>query len=53
VPTENSSSERRRQGHITKCGNAHAPNPQPYQRDGAQLPLAAPSFAMEFDVEVI
>jgi len=24
VPTENSSSERRRQGHITKCGNAHA-----------------------------
>ena len=24
VPTENSSSERRRQGRITKCGNAHA-----------------------------
>jgi len=24
VPTENSSSDRRRQGHITKCGNAHA-----------------------------
>ena len=24
VPTENTSSERRRQGHITKCGNAHA-----------------------------
>jgi transposase len=24
VPTENSSSERRRQGHITKCGNVHA-----------------------------
>ena len=24
VPTENSSSERRRQGHITKCGNTHA-----------------------------
>ena len=24
VPTENTSSDRRRQGHITKCGNAHA-----------------------------
>jgi len=24
VPRENTSSERRRQGHITKCGNAHA-----------------------------
>jgi len=24
VPTENTSSEKRRQGHITKCGNAHA-----------------------------
>ena len=24
APTENSSSDRRRQGHITKCGNAHA-----------------------------
>ena len=24
VPTENTSSERRRQGHITKCGNPHA-----------------------------
>ena len=24
VPMENTSSERRRQGHITKCGNAHA-----------------------------
>jgi len=24
VPSENTSSERRRQGHITKCGNAHA-----------------------------
>src|SRR5947199_10550282 len=24
VPTENTSSERQRQGHITKCGNAHA-----------------------------
>jgi transposase len=24
VPTESSSSERRRQGHISKCGNAHA-----------------------------
>ena len=24
VPTENTSSERRRQGHITKCGNTHA-----------------------------
>src|SRR5437667_3744930 len=24
VPTENSSSDRRRQGRITKCGNAHA-----------------------------
>ena len=24
VPTENTSSERRRQGRITKCGNAHA-----------------------------
>ena len=24
VPTEDTSSDRRRQGHITKCGNAHA-----------------------------
>ena len=24
VPTENTSSDKRRQGHITKCGNAHA-----------------------------
>src|SRR5947208_12105182 len=24
VPTENTSSDNRRQGHITKCGNAHA-----------------------------
>src|SRR5207244_4300023 len=24
VPSEKSSSDRRRQGHITKCGNAHA-----------------------------
>ena len=24
VPTENTSNDKRRQGHITKCGNAHA-----------------------------